>query len=87
MVLASVRQMNEAVERLVEDRVQKLKARLQREVSARGRKRRLELVEAGFWFTGVGGSQQSNRRLPGARLARQEAVQLRSWPCAGICKL
>ena len=39
MVLASVRQMREAVERQVEDRVQKLKARLQRELSAAGSKK------------------------------------------------
>ena len=36
MFLASVRQIHEAVERLAEDRVQKLKARLQRELSAAG---------------------------------------------------
>ena len=53
LVLASVRQMNDAVERRAEDRVQTLKARLQREVSARGSKRLLELVEAGFGCAGV----------------------------------
>ena len=72
MVFAYVSQLKAAAETLAEDRVQKLKANMQREVTATTKRQPLALVEAGLGLSGVVGSQQSNRRLPGARAARQE---------------